>query len=170
MNNYKINEKIECRYDEGIWLDYDNSNLIIFIKDAIFNDLEEVKRLLHSNINLKYVEKDNISLFLLSIYDCLETSDIPFFLNDFEENLKNELLNTDIYTFSIIGIDNNNIIKGIRICQLSDKNSNILKLSLRKQDNAMIDSDMFDIIYENISNEFEPFELEPFACFEENFK
>ena len=103
--------------------------------------------------------------FLLEIYDCLETSDIPFCVKEAEDDFLRSLNDQEDYAYRVILVDGDNVIRAMRAGAF--RHSEKLKEALRKRADEQYDGDAFDREYEKLAAEYEPFELEPFALFTE---
>lgn len=168
MPEYKVNQKLDTDIEEGIWLDYENHTWYFFIKDDIWNQ-EEIQRVNKGKVKLQFIQKDTVDAFLLDIYDCLETSDIPFCIKEADPIVIDDLKDKKSYAVNIIAIAMDNTIKAVRKADLSSENSTILKLALKQRLNSSYDADDFDKDYEKMILSYEPYELEQFALFEEEF-
>lgn len=168
MPEYKVNEKLNTDIEEGIWVDYEDHTWYFFIKDDIWNK-EEVQRAQKGKVKLQFIQKDTVDAFLLDIYDCLETSDIPFCIKEADPAVIEELKDSKGYHIVITGVAMDNTIQVVRKVELSKENSTILKLALKQRLNSSYDADDFDKDYEKIILSYEPYELEQFALFEEEF-
>lgn len=170
MNQINLNEIFETENDEGLWLDYDSSTWYFFIKDSIFQEKDECKRVFHGNVKVQFVQLGHVDLFLLDIFDCLETSDIPLYLKDLDEVSLNAVLEADTYEIQIVALDDKNTIKATRNCVLLKEHSKILRHALQKHAQEKYDVSVFEEEYEALIEKMEPYELEPYALFEETFK
>lgn len=169
MLEMQVGKKLEGNQEEGIWLDYDSSCWFIFIKDSIW-EKEELKRLFHGNVKIQFFKKEHVDGFLLDIFDCLETSDIPFCVKELNEESLRNCKETNRYQVKIVAVDMDNTILGFRDCTLSNENSKIIQRTLESRTNEAFTISDFEKDYEEICTKYEPYELEPFALFEETFK
>lgn len=167
---FNVNETLEVENEEGLWLDYDSSTWYFFVKDSIFREKEECKRVFHGNVKIQFVQLGHVDLFLLDIFDCLETSDIPFCVKDLDEASFKAILDVDTYVVKIVALDDQNTIKAIRDCALSKEHSKMLQHALEKHAQEEYDVSCFEKEYEALIEKQEPYELEPYALFEETFK
>lgn len=166
MSIYQIGKKLDVHNEDGIWLDYRDHYWIFFLKDHVW-DPEEIQRVNHSNITVSFIQKGIIDAFLLEIYDCLETSDLPFCMKDAEEQLIRSLDDKKDYVCEITFLNGNDIVVADREIALNHADSVTLKQKLKQRLNENYDSDAFDQAYQKLSSRFEPYELEQFTVFKE---
>jgi len=114
---------------------------------------------------LSFVQKGISDLFLLEVFDCLETSDIPFCVKDGDDTLYKSLHETKSFKYEIGLIDKRDMIVAVREGVLNKDNSRILHDALCKRYDEEFTSEDADNSYAKLMMKFEPYELEPFALF-----
>lgn len=164
MTVFNKNDIVDTTMNDGIWLDYSDHHWIFFLKDSIW-DKEEIQRIENSDITLTFIQKGIVDAFLLEIYDCLETSDIPFCIKEAEGELLDSLNDLNDYYYEIVVLDESNQVITSREFIFESKNTLILKEKLKVRVSLDYDSDAFDKGYEKLMKQFEPYELEQFTVF-----
>ncbi len=164
MTVFQKNQKLNIESADGIWLDYKDHHWIFFLKDRVW-DKEELQRVNKSDIHISFMQKGIVDAFLLEIYDCLETSDIPFCIKDGDDTLLASLKDAQDYTFEVVILDEANVVLASREVLLPHQDSVILKQRLLKRLSEDFDGDAFDKAYASLVNKFEPYELEQFTVF-----
>ena len=167
MISFQTGTKLNTDAPEGIWLDYQNHILLFFVKDTVWTQ-EEIRQVLRSEVTITFIQKGIIDAFLIEIFDCLETSDIPFCVHEASEDFLLSLSDRQDYAWRIIIVDGNNEIKAVRAGAF--RHSAALKEALRRRLTQPYDEKLFDQAYEKLAAEYEPFELEQFALFTEKIK
>lgn len=164
MSIYKKGQKVEIQCEEGIWLDYTNHHWLFFMKDN-FWDKEEIHNIEKNNVTISFIQKGIVDAFLLEIYDCLETSDIPFCIKDAEGELLDSLKDHEEYSFEIVILNEDNQVVVDRVIPFMNVQSKQLKDALKLRADQDYTSEHFDQAYNKLLNQFEPFELEQFNVF-----
>ncbi len=159
------NTKISAEED-GIWLDYRKNTWLFLIRDKVWQK-EEVQRTEKSAVKISFIQKGISDAFLLEIYDCLEPSDIPFCIKDADQEVLDSLKTKDTYTFEIVLVSEDNVVRGIRQGTFSAKNSALLKEKLTGRLSQDFTSEDADHSYAKLEQKYEPYELEQFAVFSE---
>ena len=155
MTVFQKNQKLNIESADGIWLDYKDHHWIYFLKDRVL-DKEELQRVNKSDIHISFIQKGIVDAFLLEIYDCLETSDIPFCIKDGDDTLLASLKDAQDYTFEVVILDEANVVLASREVLLPHQDSAILKQRLLKRLSEDFDGDAFDKAYASLVNKFEP--------------
>ncbi len=164
MSIYKKGQKIENSLEDGIWLDYKNNHWLFFMKDAVW-DTEEIHSVEKNNITISFIQKGIVDAFLLEIYDCLETSDIPFCMKDAEGEILDSLLDSNEYTFEIVILNERNEVVSDREIPFLKGQSKQLKHALKNRLDQDYTSENFDQAYNKLLKQYEPYELERFNVF-----
>ena len=102
---------------------------------------------------------------MLEIYDCLETSDIPFCIKDGDDTLLASLKDAQDYAFEVVILDEANVVLTSREVLLPHQDSVILKQRLLQRLSEDFDGEAFDKAYASLVKKFEPYELEQFTVF-----
>lgn len=153
MTVFQKNQKLNIESADGIWLDYKDHHWIFFLKDRVW-DKEELQRVNKSDIHISFIQKGIVDAFLLEIYDCLETSDIPFCIKDGDDTLLASLKDAQDYIFEVVILDEANVVLASREVLLPHQDSVILKQRLLKRLSEDFDGDAFDKAYASLVNKF----------------
>ena len=155
--------------ENGIWLDYADNTWYFCIKDDIWTK-EEIKRTKKAEFTVSYVSKGILDLFLISVFDCLETSDIPFCIKEADEDVIRSLDEKGAYRAAAVLIAGDGTVCAVREEKLSAENSASLREHLKNNLEQAYTSEDFDNAYAKNSARYEPFEMEDFAVFTERFR
>ena len=158
------NEEIRFSVPE-IWLDYEDRSWIFHIQDASWSK-EELNRLKNNRLTVWFVSKDDVDVFLLQVFDALETSDIPLAIEDADEHLLKSLDETYPYSYECRFEDESGKVQLKRGGQFSKANSSLLRKHL-KNELAVGTKRDFDKAYARLAETYEPYQLEDFALFTE---
>lgn len=164
MNIFEKNQKLDEDYEDGIWLDYKDHHWFFFIKDKMW-DKEEISHVSHSDVTVSFIQKGIVDAFLLEIYDCLETSDIPFCIKEADVELFDSLDDHQDYSYVVILLDESNTIVALQEYPFLHENSNIIKSKLKERVATDYEVRGFEKGYEKLLKQYEPYELEQFALF-----
>ena len=164
MTIYKTKEELNLESTDGIWLDYKAHHWLFFIKDRVW-DKEELQRVNKSDIVVDFMQKGIVDAFLLEIYDCLETSDIPFCMKDAEGELLDSLQDMDPYFYEIVILNEENVVLADREIPMGHRETIVLKERLQERLKQTYDSQDFDNAYSKLMSRYEPYELEQFTVF-----
>ncbi len=164
MISINKNDHLDIQNDDGIWTDYKDHTWLFYVKDSVWTE-EEKKRAEHSEIDIAFVQKGIVDLFLLSIFDCMEPSDIPFCIKDGDEEMISSLADKQDYAYEIILVREDNTAAAVRNGVFDHVNSNLLKKSLLQRMQEPATSDDFDRDYSRLSASCEPYEFEDSAVF-----
>lgn len=159
MTHYHKNEKLDLDSLDGIWLDYKDHVWYFFIKDRVWQK-EEIQRAEHSDITVSFIQEGIVDAFVLTIYDCLEPSDLPFCIRDASEDLTRSLEDQKEYDYEIVLINEDNTVAAVRDHAFSAENSQLLKEKLAERLQESYTSDDFDAAYEKLVLKEEPYEME----------
>lgn len=155
--------------DNGIWLDYADGTWYFCIKDDIWTK-EEIKRTKKAEFAVSYVNKGILDLFLISIFDCLETSDIPFSIKEADDDVLRSLDDAVSYEIAAVLIQGDGTICAVRREKLTKENSDTLRAYLKNNLETTYTPADFDNAYAINSMRYEPFEMEQYAVFTERFR
>ena len=164
MTIYKTNEKLNLDTADGIWLDYKEHHWLFFVKDRVW-EAEELQRVNHSDIVVDFMQKGIVDAFLLEIYDCLETSDIPFCMKDAEGKILDSLQDHGEYYYEIVILNEENMVLADREFPMGKHETMVLKDKLLQRLSQNYDSQAFDNAYTTLMQRYEPYELEQFTIF-----
>lgn len=139
--------------NNGIYLDF-KQHLMIRIVDDVFTNYE-ITALKHHTINIHFISKGMVKLFLIQINDCLETSDIPFSYQDLD-NIHDFLHNNVLE----ILFETKGKVMASRRLTLPKGFMDILKEDYLQDQKASYPFEEFDLVLHRIYQKYEPFELE----------
>ena len=157
--------------EEGTVMDYVDDEFVFIIKDMQWTafELEALKK---QTLQMDFVYKYDIAVFLLTLEDAIDTSDFIFCChdNDYASSLYKTFDKGTGYACVLYLIDANNVVKGKRRIQLSMIMSNIISSKLKEQREHPYLEAEFSCNLEGMQNAYEPFELQPFALASDCFK
>ena len=165
MSIYRIGEKLEANMD-GIWLDFRDNTFLFMIKDRLWSKGER-KAAKKNDVVIQFVQKGILDLFLVSIEDCFECSDIPFCMKEADEVLIHSLDGNEDYGFAVVLLEEDGTVDYVREGMFSHVDSLTLKAKLKERLEQDYNTEDFDHAYEKNSMRYEPYELETFALFKE---
>lgn len=163
---YSKNQKLNLSGDDGIWADYTDHTWLFMVKDRVWQK-EEIERCEHADITVTFFQKGIVDGFLLEIFDCLESSDLPFCVKDGDKALLESLHDKQDYSYEAVLINEDNTVAAVRSYPFSHENSHLIKEKLRNRLKENYTSDDFDKAYDSLSKKYEPYELEQFALFQQ---
>ena len=159
MAHYQKNEKLDLNSLDGIWLDYKEHVWYFFVKDRVWQK-EEIQRAEHADVTVSFIQEGIVDAFVLTVYDCLEPSDLPFCIRDASEDLSQSLQDEQEYSYEIVLIQEDNTVAAVRDGSFSEENSRLLKQKLSERLHENYTSDDFDSAYEKLALKEEPYEME----------
>lgn len=165
MSIYRIGEKTEADAD-GIWLDFRDNTFLFMIKDRLWSKGER-KAAKKNDVVIQFVQKGILDLFLVSIEDCFECSDIPFCMKEADEVLIHSLDGNEDYGFEVVLLEEDGTVDYVREGMFSHVDSLTLKAKLKERLEQDYSTADFDHAYEKNRMRYEPYELETFAIFKE---
>ena len=86
--------------ENGIWIDFKDDTFLFVVKDDIWT-AEELIRLKTSDVTVSFIQKGIIDAFILEIYDCLEASDLPFYVKDGDTDFIEAIKSKNPFSFNI---------------------------------------------------------------------
>ncbi len=170
--NVEVNEKFFVDIEEqGTVMDYFEKEFIFVMKDEMWTDFELIA-LKKKPIELDFVFKYNIPIFLLTLQDAIDTSDFVFNVhdNDYDETLYRTFEKGSGFLCTIYLLDKDNIVKGKRKIQLSNEMSRCIVECLKKQRDEEYFEEEFMCNLDGIQNTWEPYEMQSMALFSEKYK
>ena len=150
--------------ENGIWIDFKDDTFLFVVKDDIWTT-EEVSRLKTSDVTVSFIQKEIIDAFILEIFDCLEASDLPFYVKDGDTDFIEAIKSKNPFEFEIVFVSGNNEVVAVRHEVFSKEESTALHEKLQKRLLEETEGAMFEAAYEKLTSRFEPFELLEFAVF-----
>lgn len=161
----EVNEKFSIMIEqEGTIMDYVDDEFIFIIKDEFYSDYE-IKAIKKKKMLLEYVYLYDISIFLLTIDDAIDTSDFYF---NIHENDYSSLFNQEQIKASFYLLDKDNVVKAKKSFELNSEVSKQIKEKLKIQLNNPYNEEEFNCNLDGIINTWEPFELSEKAIVSQN--
>ena len=154
--------------ENGIWIDFKDDTFLFVVKDDIWTT-EEVSRLKTSDVTVSFIQKGIIDAFILEIFDCLEASDLPFYVKDGDTDFIEAIKSKNLFGFEIVFVSGNDEVVAVRHEVFSKEESTALHERLQKRLLEETEGSMFEAAYEKLTSRFEPFELLEFAVFTKNY-
>ncbi len=170
--NVEVNEKFFVEIEEqGTVMDYFDQEFIFVIKDEAWTDYE-LNALRKKPLEIDFVWKYNIPIFLLTLQDAIDTSDFVFNVhdNEYDDTLYRIFEKGSGYPCSIYLLDKDNVVKGKRKIQMTNAMSTCIAECLKKQRDEEYREEEFVCNLEGIQNTWEPFEMQPMALISEKYK
>jgi hypothetical protein len=158
--------KLPSDGQNGIWLDYQKNTFLFFIRDRIWQK-DEIRSAHHRDTTVAFVQEGIVDLFLLTIEDCLECSDIPFCIKDADEEMLQSLQKDQDYDWEFILVNEDGSIAFVRDGSFTHNDSMVLKKALAARLNENYTGADFDAAYAALAAKKEPFEMEGDALFTE---
>lgn len=152
------------KLESGIIAEFKEGKFIISILDDHFVE-DEIKALRRNACTLYYVSKGVVDLFLINIDDSLETSDIPFCVEDYREDqdFLESLAQTKNYSVQVRYVN----LEGLEIATKTGTMDTVMSELLREKFKIQLETEWDEEAYEaslmKIQLKFEPFELEEVA-------
>ncbi len=154
---------------EGIWLDFQKDTFVFFVEDRVYEN-EEVLRSIRKEMEISFVQKGILDLFLVEINDCLECSDIPFCMKEAEDSFLQALASDNPLSWQVVLVDDKGVVRAEREGAFLAENSQLLKKKLLGRVQKDYTSEDFEKAYEKNSQRYEPYDFLPFALFTQKEK
>ena len=145
--------------ENGIWIDFKDNTFLFVVKDDIWTQ-EERSKLNTSDVTVSFIQKGIIDAFVLEIFDCLEASDLPFYVKDGDAEFIEAIKLKNIFAFEIVFVSGSDGVVAVRHEEFTTLHEKLQKRLLEETDGSM-----FEAAYEKLISRFEPFELLEFAVF-----
>ncbi len=168
MKIYKKNDRL-TNSQEGIWLDFRNNTFLFFVEDTVYSD-RDVLRSARKELQLSFVQKGILDLFLLEIDDCLECSDIPFCMKEADDTLLDALKGNEELSWQVVLCDETGLVQAERDGVFSEENSSLLRKKLLNRMEEEYSVEDFEKAYEKNCERYEPYDLISFAVFTQKEK
>ena len=150
--------------ENGIWIDFKDNTFLFVVKDDIWTT-EELNRLKTSDVTVSFIQKGIIDAFILEIFDCLEASDLPFYVKDGDQDFIEAIKSKNLFAFEIVFVSGNDEVVAVRHEVFGKEESAVLHERLQKRLFEETEGSMFETAYEKLVSRYEPFELLEFAVF-----
>lgn len=150
--------------ENGIWIDFKDNTFLFVVKDDIWTT-EELNRLKTSDVTVSFIQKGIIDAFILEIFDCLEASDLPFYVKDGDHDFIEAIKSKNLFAFEIVFVSGNDEVVAVRHEVFGKEESAVLHERLQKRLFEETEGSMFEAAYEKLVSRYEPFELLEFAVF-----
>lgn len=169
MSIYRKDEIAAADSENGIWLDYRGHTFLFFLKDDFWTK-EECRAARKNVLTVSFVQKGILDLFLAEIDDCFECSDLPFFMKEADDSLKQSLQEEENYGYEVVLVQKDGTVAAVRDGTFTPEHSRLLKerLALRLAEDT--DAEDFEKAYEKNAARMEPYEFEKYALFTERVK
>lgn len=168
----EVNEKFPVVIEEeGTVMDYVDHEFVFVIKDEEWTEFE-LTALQKRPLEIAFVYKFDIAIFLLTLEDAIDTSDFIFNVHDnvYDVQLYEPFAKGSGYTCAFYLVDADNIVRGRKIVQLSNEMSSAIAKCLKQQQENPYREEEFQCNLEGLQAAWEPFELLPMAIAIETFK
>lgn len=150
--------------ENGIWIDFKDNTFLFVVKDEIWTT-EELNRLKISDVTISFIQKGIIDAFILEIFDCLEASDLPFYVKDGDQDFIEAIKSKNLFAFEIVFVSGNDEVVAVRHEVFGKEESGVLHERLQKRLFEETEGSMFEAAYEKLVSRYEPFELLEFTVF-----
>lgn len=161
------NSRFPVELDEyGTIMDYVDGEFVFVIKDEEWTEFEK-KALRKNQLEIDLVVKYDISFFLVTVLDAIDTSDFIFNIHENEDPAS--MFAIECMPCSVYLIDKDNIVQGVKHVTLSNAGTKVLQDTMKKIQEAPYMEAEFNCNLEGIQNTWEPFELQEFAIMKETF-
>lgn len=152
--------------EEGTVMDFVDGEFVFVIKDDEWTEYEK-KALMRNTLEIDLVTKYDITIFLITVLDAIDTSD--FIFNIHENDDPTAMFEQECLSCSIYLIDKHQIVQGARHVTLSKQATSILTDVMKKVLEAPYMEAEFNCNLDGIQSTWEPFELQEFAVMKETF-
>lgn len=168
--NCEVNERFPVTIaEEGTIMDFVDGEFVFVIKDTCWVEHERAA-LQQKPLKVAFVYKYDIAIFLLEIEDALDTSDVLFHVQDgaygsdlFEPD------RTEGYPAVLYLLDEHDVVQGKKQFRFHKEASHIICEKLNEQRSHPYCEEEFICNVEGLQNAFEPFELERWALWQEEY-
>lgn len=155
--------------NEGTIMDYVDNEFVLVIKDDHWTPYE-VQAIKSHKLMISFVYKYDITLFLVTVEDAIDTSDFIFNIHDNNhDTILQEFPKGMGYACSLYVVDKGNKVMGKRKVQLSSQMSTTISKTLKKQKEQTYEENEFICNLEGLQTAFEPFEMQSFALENDSF-
>ena len=168
MNMEEINKKL-AGSPNGIWVDYDRGTFLFIVKDRVWQK-DELHSAAHREVTVSFVSKGILDLFVLTIDDCLEPSDMPLCMKEADVGMIASMKETSQFRWQIVLADEHSRVLLSREGSFSAHDSAAMKTILLDRLNQDYSTEDFDHAYEKNAARYEPYMLEEQAVFTERSK
>lgn len=159
----KMNDKFPVVFDEaGTYISFEENTFYAVMVDDFWSDAE-LKIFKNKKMLIQAVNKNDQLIFLLTVDGVIETSDFYFNIHDEDAFVKG-----DCYNLCFVLLDKQSNICGLKTCTLTKASSAMISELLDQQLNQAYDEAENLEKMAALQKAFEPFELQPFAFFEES--
>ena len=152
----------EFRKNEaGIVLDYMDRCFYINIYDEDFTPYE-INALKHNRITIYFKKFHLVSMFMINIDNCMETSDMPFSISEADDSSLIDSLEDDrlCYNVSVNYVRTDGTAVLNRTLTLNEAFSSELRKNLREALEYEYSAEAFDRELDRICTKYQPFEIE----------
>lgn len=152
---------------EGTVMDFIEGEFIFVIKDEEWTSYE-IQALKKRSLQVDFVYKFDIAIFLLTLDDAIDTSDFIFNVhdNDYDVTL---FQNVECFNATLYLIDAQNIVQGKRSFTCSKQMTKTISDKLCEQRDHPYFEAEFTCNLEGLQSAYEPFELQEICLFSETY-
>lgn len=159
----KLNEKFPVVFEEtGTYISFEENTFYAVMVDDFWSDAE-LKIFKNKKMLIQAVNKNDQLIFLLTVDGVIETSDFYFNVHDEDGFSK-----ADCYNLCFVLLDKESNICGLKTCTLTKASSALISDIIDQQLASPYDEAVNLEKMAALQKQFEPFELQPFAIFEES--
>ena len=162
----KLQEKCPFSIEEGVVMDFVDNEWVILIKDEVWQ--KEERNAFRRNAGLfSFFPLDTVVFFTLNIEDVLETSDLPFMIQDCD--LAEDLVKQSEQKVRIALLDKEDTVLELRELTLPKKQTEMINEELKRILDKGYDVEVSGNQIDRTQMKFEPYEMEEKARFSVKF-
>ena len=158
----EIGTRCPFHIDEGVMIDYVEDQWLILIKDALWQP-EEIKAFRRNPGRLAFLPLDTAVLFTVNVDDVLETSDLPFVIQECEN--AQTLFKQPEMAVTLALISAQDEVIALRQLTLSTADAAQVKNHLKRILDAGYDQTVSNHQIDKTQARYQPYELEEKALF-----
>ena len=162
----KVQEKCPFSVEEGVVMDFVDGQWVILIKDEVWQD-EERKAFRRNAGKFSFFPLDTVVFFTVNIDDVLETSDLPFMIQDCE--WADQLISQPEQKVTLALLDKEDTVLELRQLTLPHKETVMICERLK----AILDQEFAEEVscnqIDRTQMKFQPYEMEEKALFSVSF-
>ena len=148
--------------EEGVMIDFVEDQWLILIKDAVWQD-EEIKAFRRKPGRLAFLPLDTVVFFTVNIDDVLETSDLPFVIQESES--ADAILDQTAMPVTLALISSQDEVLALRQLTLGNAESSQVKAQLKRILEVGYEAEVSNRQIDKTQARYQPYELEEKARF-----
>lgn len=145
---------------QGTVMDYVDDEFVFIIKDELWTPYE-INAVKQAKLQVDFVYKYDIAIFLLTLVDAIDTSDFIFNVHD--NTYDASLFDAQGYSCTLYLLDKENIVQAKRSFQMGKDMSKLIADKLKQQAQAPYLEEEFTCNLEGLQSAMEPFEMQEIA-------